>query len=84
MDWCVGGREFARGVSDWQRRGTGKIYRREAEVAEKGGRDPSADVNQRRRPQDDDACCIVRNANWEIGVPRAAKLFLGFVVLRLG
>jgi len=36
--------------------------RRSAENAEETGRDPSAGLKQRRRPQDDDACRIVRRA----------------------
>jgi len=36
------------------------VNRRDAEDAEKGERDPSAGVKQRRRPQDDDAGWNVR------------------------
>jgi hypothetical protein len=35
MDWRAGGREFAGGVSDWERCGTAKNSRGEAEIAEK-------------------------------------------------
>src|SRR5277367_1500708 len=38
------------------------VYRRDAEFTEKSGRDPSAGLKQRRRPQDDDARRIVRDA----------------------